>query len=737
MTIANIDFETYSEAGFVWNDDRNKWAALPGASQGKKGLPVVGASVYVEHPTFEVLTLSYDLRQGAGIKRWQPGLPPPVDLLSHVAAGGLVSGWNSAGFEMKVWRHCVDHYFWPPLPLSQVRDSMAAARAFCLPGALGKASEVMALKQQKNADGKRLLDKFSTPRNPTKANAALRIKPTDDPADAERLYAYCDEDVLTEQEAAGLIPPLSPKELEAWQEDRIINDRGVQIDLEGVRNCTAIIDQAHARYNRELHTLTGGTVERASELAKLQGWLGAQGVHAASMDEEAIDSLLNPLDPFEEELPPAARRALEIRQAVGSASVKKVYTMNNMASRDGRLRDLFTYHGTRTGRPTGSGPQPQNLPNAAGAYAMECEGCDKHYGVESTTCPWCGASSVFAHKVEWGVECAEDALESFKPRSLDWAEYVWGDSMAALSNSLRALFVAAPGHDLICSDYSSIEAVGLAVLAGEQWRIDLFRTHGKIYEMSASKVAGVPLEEILEHKVKTGQHHQVRKLGKVMELACGYGGWLGSMVAFGADEFMSEAEMKTAILAWRAASPAIVELWGGQQRNWKTEYYGVEGMLVQAILYPGRVYQTHGMDFQMRGDVLFLRLLSGRELTYHRPRLASSTKRPGTYSISFEGWNSNPKNGPMGWYRMETWGSRAVENINQAQCRDIQWHGVLALERAGYPIVLHVYDEDVAEVPVGFGSVEEFERIMGQLPAWCADWPIKANGGWRGKRYRK
>ncbi|MFZ2593677.1 MAG: hypothetical protein WAX38_02790, partial [Minisyncoccia bacterium] len=342
MTVANIDFETYSEAGFVWDAARNKWAALPGASQGKKGLPVVGASVYVEHPTFEVLTLSYDL--GAGIKRWQPGSPPPVDLLSHVASGGLVSGWNSAGFEMKVWKHCVDRYFWPPLPLSQVRDTMAAARAFCLPGALGKASEVMALKQQKNADGKRLLDKFSIPRNPTKANAALRIKPEDDPVDAERLYSYCDEDVLTEQEAAGLIPPLSPKELEAWQEDRLINDRGVQIDLEGVRNCIAIIDQAHARYNRELATLTGGTVERASELAKLQGWLGAQGVVMGAMDEDALDAALAT------ELPPAARRALEIRQAVGSASVKKVYTMNNMVSRDGRLRDLFIYHGARTGR---------------------------------------------------------------------------------------------------------------------------------------------------------------------------------------------------------------------------------------------------------------------------------------------------------------------------------------------------------------------------------------------------
>jgi DNA polymerase len=160
-------------------------------------------------------------------------------------------------------------------------------------------------------------------------------------------------------------------------------------------------------------------------------------------------------------------------------------------------------------------------------------------------------------------------------------------------------------------------------------------------------------------------------------------------------------------------------------------------MFIQAILYPGSVYRTHRMDFQMRGDVLFVRLLSGRELTYHRPRLTPSTRRAGTLSISYEGWNSNPKNGPTGWYRMETWGSRVVENINQAQCRDIQWHGVMALERAGYPVVLHVYDENVSEVPEGFGSVEEFEHIMGQLPAWCADWPIKAHGGWRGKRYRK
>ena len=1028
VTIASIDFETYSEAGFIWNLERNKWDCPPGAS--KKGLQVVGASVYVEHPSFQVLTLSYDL--GGGIKRWRPGSPPPIDLLMHVQQGGMISGWNAAGFELKVWRHLTARYHWPPLRLEQVVDTMAHSRAYALPGKLEKAAEVLSLKEQKDAAGDRLIKMFAMPRNPTKANVELRITPADEPEEFGRFEAYCDQDVRTEQEVAKYVPPLTPEGREDWLCDRRINDRGVQVDIEGVDNCIAIINQAHERYNAELATLTHGTVERASEIQKLIGWLGAQGVHTNSLDEEAVDAILK------QELPPAARRALEIRQAIGSASVKKVFAMRNMTSADGRLRDLFLFHGARTGRPTGSGPQPTNLPNSAGAYAMECEGCGKHYNAAGKhDCPWCGGSVGWAHKIEWNAACAEDALESFKSRSMDFVEYVWGDAMAAVSNSLRGLFIAAPGHDLICSDYSSIEAVGLAMLAGEQWRIDVFRTHGKIYEMSASQTTGVPFEEILEYKKATGQHHKVRKLGKVQELALGYQGWIGSMVAFGADEFLSEEEMKTAILAWRDASPSIVRLWGGQRWEGKTCYYGVEGAFVQAILYPGHPFETHGMRFQIRGDALYLRLLSGRELTYHRPRLRGSDRRPGTYSISYKGWNSNPKNGPIGWIRMDTWGGRLVENCiaegtlvftlrgwfpieqvrdsdqiydgldfvqhggllfksvqpcvaidgvwmtedhevltddgwcaaktipkpyrpeiwnafsinsrksskpkaplgffvrlwkalreawgrcdenhkggtnpklrlfsqsihgrkkaysryeqapgvlgvavnerpvpivnassleklwrsgnlsvqalekflreflgryganllrwnrsrpnqqrgelrtqelpldrpaskhnepenfdppcgcsyavekdrhlpfdallptgkrlgsegsgaqtrlykpvfdivgcgprrrfvvlgdtgpfivhncNQAQCRDIQWHGVKNLEKRGYPIVLHVYDEDVAEVPEGFGSVEELEAIMEELPPWAADWPIKANGGWRGKRYRK
>jgi DNA polymerase len=746
--IAFIDFETYSEAGFVWNAEHDKWDCLPGAT--KKGLPVVGASVYVEHPSFEVLTLSYDV--GDGIKRWRPGEPPPVDLLVHVQQGGMISGWNSGGFEFKVWRHLADSYHWPSLRLEQTIDTMAHARSHALPGALGKAAEVMGLKQLKDAAGDRLIKKFSMPRNPTKANLSLRIVSTDDPEDFERFQAYCDQDVRTEQEAASCIPPLSEQEREDWLCDRRINDRGVRVDVGGVNNCIAIIEQAHERYNAELRLLTGGTVERASELQKLIGWLGALGVHTNSLDEENVEALLK------QELPPAARRALEIRRAIGSASVKKVFAMRNMTSADGRLRDLFIFHGARTGRPTGSGPQPTNLPNSAGAYAMECEGCGKHYNASGKHgCPWCGGNVGWAHTIEWNAACAEDALESFKSRSVDWVEYVWSDAMAAVSNSLRALFIAAPGHDLICSDYSSIEAVGLAMLAEEQWRIDVFRTHGKIYEMSAAKITGIPFEEFMIHAgytreqleqlewwthkpINVGSHHPMRKkIGKIAELGSGYGGWINSWKRFGADEFLSEEEMKAGILAWRAASPAIPLLWGGQQWEWRTHYYGVEGCFVQAILYPGHIFSTHGLQFEMRGDVLYLRLLSSRELTYHRPRLVKVSEgwRSGTYSISYEGWNSNPENGPTGWIRMTTWGSRIVENINQGQCRDIQWHGVKNLEKQGYPVVLHVYDEDVAEVPENFGSVEELEAIMEELPTWASDWPIKANGGWRGKRYRK
>lgn len=672
---------------------------------------------------------------------------------------------------------------------------MAKSRAFSLPGALGNAGTVLDLEFKKDPEGDRLIKKFSIPRNPTAKDKRKRILPSEDPVDGPALYGYNERDIVTEAEASSRTPDLNADELQYWLLDQEINHRGVQMDRAGISNCSHIVKLALIKYDAELLALTGGTVAKASQVKQLQGWLGAHGVVLPNMRKATVAEALKVDDgltaarrelrqkyaweiremmarddTLDEEdiddgtaqgpmpMPAVARRALELRQLVGSAAVKKVFTMQNMLSMFGRLHDLFTYYGARTGRTTGNDAQPTNLPNS-GPKLHCCPGCARHFRGDAKACAWCHMPvSPLRKLVDWNPVAVEDALLIIGSRSLEVVEHYFGDAMAAVSGCLRGLFVAAPGKDLICSDYSSIEAVVLAMIAGEQWRIEVFRTHGKIYEMSAAKISGVPFEEFMRHAGYTdaelldagwytrkpatpGSHHPLRKtIGKVAELASGYQGWIGSWVAFGADEFMTEEEMKEAILAWRAASPAIVDFWGGQKRKvngrtWVDELFGVEGMFISALLNPGVQYEFRGFKFLYRDDVLFLTLLSGRHMAYHRPRLEPSDR--GGHAISYEGWNTNPKNGAVGWIRMRTWGGRLTENIVQATARDIQWFGMLNLSRAGYSIVLHVYDEDIAEVPEGFGSVAEFETIMSTMPSWAAGWPIRANGGWRGKRYRK
>lgn len=1076
--LPDLDFETYSAAGFHWVDGR--WVGPPGAPAAQKGLGVVGAPNYTADPSCEILSLFYDLKDGAGRRHWRPGLPPPADLHAHIIRGGLLEAWNVA-FERWVWEHvCVPRLGWPAVDPAHWRCAMAKARAHALPGALGKAGDVLALEVRKDADGERLLKKFSVPQKPTQADPRRRrptlpdqaavdaewpkvwtpdMKPAavrkftavlaEDIEDTQRLYRYNEIDIASEAEASSRVPDIEGDELAWWQAHEAINHRGVHIDVQGVDDCIAIIEQAHARYNSELQALTG--IDAASKVQQLIGWLAGRGVHTHSLDEDAVEGLLARLD-----LDATARRVLEIRAAVGSASVKKVFAMRNRVSADGRLRDLYVYHGARTGRSTGEGPQPTNLPKA-GPDCIRC-GCGRHYGAHRAHCPWCGIQTAPGREpVEWNPAAAEDALAVLRQRSLAWAEYVFGDALHALAGVLRALYDAAPGHDLISTDFNSIEAVGLAMISGEQWRIDVFRTHGKIYEMSASTAFKVPFEDFAKHKAATGQHLPIRQSGKVLELAClapetlvlthegyvplvdlrphqmlwdgiewvrhqglvhrgrrpviglagtrmtpdhkvlcghswleakqvasnestlyqslatgsanlpwwvakgrgipsesellvragpsrirfcrrtsyaarrlvallarglraagqsscfssmptrspttnigdafstdslpqsgdattqkielssttvpagssstrsgvetsglsystwsllragttraskwivgtltgltrrgtsgslpgkrtcstadpspnssveswtwssvydiahvgprnrftiltsrgplivhncGYQGWVGAAHAFGMPG--TDDEIKDSILAWRRASPAIEWLWGGQTKGkasstvanalvasysgnvsdahllaaasdrWdRTPFmFGVEGMAVAAMSQPGtefpvaRLDGSHtGITFIQRGDALYCRIPSGRYLTYHRPRFEQSDR--GGVGLSYEGYNTNPKNGPVGWIRMNTWGGRLVENINQAACRDILAPAVLRLEATGYPVVLHVYDEIVSEVPEGFGSIDEFEHLCTIPPAWAPDWPIRAPGGYRAKRYRK
>lgn len=1015
--LADFDFETYSEAGFYFDESAQRY--LPPPNSKVKGLPTIGVAAYAMHPSTEIISMAYDLKDGRGKRIWKPGEPPPIDLFLHIRNGGLLEAWNSP-FEWWVWNFaCTRRYGWPELPLHQMRDAAAKARAFALPSSLGNAGEVMNITNKKIEDGKRLINLFSMPRNPTKNNPARRIAVTDRPEDAALFYAYNLKDIEAEAELSSKIPDLTDNELQFWLCDQAINARGVQLDLPTIKNCIAIVEQAHAKYNQELYQITGGAVRYASEVAKLKAWLKTRNVSVHSLDAENLEILLGL------KLDVDIHRALRIRELIGSAAVKKLYAMINTVSPRGRLHELFLYHGARTGRAAGRGAQPQNLPNS-GIETTQCWMCDRHY-VGGQICTWCGKYSQ-GSTVECSPAVIENIVEVINTGSLECVEMFYGNAVDAVSSCLRGMFVSAPGKDLICSDYSAIEAVVLAELAGESWRQEVFRTHGCIYEMSASKITGTPFDEYMRYKKDNKKHHPDRKIGKVAELACfasdtqvltqrgyvdivavtlndklwdgiewvahsgmvhkgkknvitldgvkmtpshpvyvngswkrasqlasngnildqalangsanlpiwvngqtdhkkatslpiadvnagtsqprpiatyamaglrdvtyalkklasaltlftskiigsmntsyltlaiddgwgigyrlpsvdatapqiapmlitagevslfvsygekieplstsmlqplkagitkcwkwigliaikatnpatldsyqnspinstkeklticnqkyknlkdvydivnagsrnrftiktksghlivhnsGYQGWIGAWKNFKADEFLSEEQIKQAILAWRKASPAIVEFWGGQYRGHFPDFYGLEGAAIQSVMQPGVEFKYRAISYITVQDVLYCKLPSGRNITYHRPMLRHSDRRPGTMALSFEGWNSNPIAGRIGWVRMDTYGGKLTENVVQAVARDLLAHAIVNLEREGYSVVLHVHDEIVSEIPEGWGSIHSFEAIMSSMPIWAYGWPVKAKGGWRAKRYAK
>jgi len=790
---AEIDFETYSEAGFIWDDEEQKWQQPLGASGTKKGLPVVGLDNYARHPTAEILMAAYDLKDGLGWRLWLQAMPFPADLAAHIAAGLPIEAHN-AGFEQRMWHHVgVAKYGWPTVVDSQWRCSAAKARHYALPGALGDVGAVLNLDVQKDKAGEALIKRFTVPRSPTKGDPRLRVlllwsndlaaaraayaarglaekltqKQVDlDHADSLAFARYCVRDIESEAHVSAHCPDLVGDELAWWQFGQEANARGMHVDREGLENCAEIVRQCLARYNAELLQLTG--IDAASKVKQLTEWLAARGVHTDSLDEEHVEELLKRPD-----LPPEARRVLEIRAAAGSASVKKVFAMLNMVSPDDRLRDLYIVNGARTGRDTSVGPQAANLPSA-GPDSFACaKRCETRFAGR-WSCPKCGSVLPPSAKPgEWSFAAALQALELVKTRSLDAVEAVWGrgNALPVIAGCLRALFDAAPGHDLISSDYNSIEAVAMAMVSGERWRIDTFNTHGKIYEASAAAMFKIPFEEFMTTRGYTleqlqqpqwwtlepankGSHHPLRKKGKIAELAFGFQGWLGSAKAFGMPG--TDDEICDDILGWRAASPSIEWLWGGQTMGkangirrvgdrWdKTPYlFGVEGAFLSAIRTEGVEFRINRLDgswtgfsYTRHGTVIWALLPSGRHLKYHRP-MESPGRRPGEVSMSYEGQNTNPKNGPPGWIRMPTWGGRLVENLIQAICRDILKEAVLRLKAHGYFTVMRTYDEIVAEIAKGWGSNEEFERLVEQRPAWARDWPIRAPDSWRGGRYRK
>lgn len=750
--LPDCDFETYSEAGFVWDDAKQKWAPPPGAT--KKGLPAVGAAVYAEHPSTEVLSFAYDLKDGKGSRLWAPGQPNPTELFDYLQSGGLLECHNSS-FEHHIWNKvCVRRYDWPPLPQSQLRDSMAKARAFALPAALGNLSLVLGLGEAKDKDGKRLLDKFSVPRNPTKSNPTLRVRPEDDPADAAKLYQYNEQDIRAESDASRRIPDLPESELAYFLADQACNWRGVGVDLASVHACIAVLEQAHAQYNAELYQITGGAVARASEASKLQTWVfDTCGLRMASLDSDAVEAaiaeLYKRIDENGHDLADIAElgpviRALEIRSLIGSASVKKVYAMARMATRDARLCDLFNYHGARTGRDTHADVQPGNLPKA-GPKLRWCEsvGCERPYAQHLDACPWCGASAAFSRAEDWSADAVEHALEIMACRDLALVEYFFGDAVLTIAGCVRGLLVAAPGHDLICSDYSSIEAVVVAMLAGEAWRIKAFENGEQIYYHGAAGITGKPYEWYIQYEKEHGHKHPDRnRLGKIAELALSFLGWVGAWRNFDSSDAYTDDEVKQFIIKWREASPAIVEFAGGQIRGtpWrpeKVEFYGLEGAFCQAVLSPGEVFDVRGIKFQMLGDALFVELLSGRRLTYHSPRLELVTRREGwhpQYELSYMTWNSNPSMGALGWTRMNTYSGRLIENCIAEGTPVLTRRGWVPIEQVRATDQVHDGVEFVDHKGLLFKSVQTCMPVDG---VWMTpDHEVLTDDGWKAASQR-
>lgn len=710
-----IDFETYSEAGLFF--DENRWRKIV-AKSSQTSLGIVGAWEYSRHPSTEVLLLAYG-RTLDDVKVWRAGDRLPLELLQHIATGGLVHAYNSF-FEYSIWANvCTARMGWPSLPLRQVRDTMTKVRAAGLPDDLETAGRVLDVKHQKLSTGSDLIKKFSLPRSPTKKDATRRVPLAADPVAARQFADYCKRDVQAEMEIDGRLPDLSPDELLVWMVDQRVNARGVTVDIEGATACLDVVTAAVARYTPELIELTGGAVQTASEVANMREWLARRGWRTEDLDEESVTAML------ELDLPPDVRRVLQIREALAGSSTKKLNAMLRTVGADGRVRGMFQYHGAATGRWTGKGAQPQNLPNS-GPRVHQCA-CGVWYGAQRSACPVCSGAQYEAH--EWCPEVVDATLALLArcdtpEAKLDALVLYYGDALYATSACLRGLFIAAPGHELIGSDYSAIEAVVLAALAGEQWRLDVFGSHGKIYEMSAARITGVPFEEIIAHKERTKEHHPLRKtIGKVAELASGYQGWWGAWCNFGADKFMSEEEGCAAIKRWRADSPMIPRMW-----------YGLEDCAREAIRKPGTVQQYRSITFQVTDEVLWCTLPSGRRMAYQQPCLVAAEKwgRP-VDQICYMGVDPKTKQ----WALRTTYGGKLTENVVQAVARDLLAYAMVRLEDAGYPVVLHVHDEIIAEVPVGFGSVEQFEAIMTEATTWSVGWPVRAGGGWRGRRYRK
>lgn len=739
-------------------------------SRSDVNLKTQGAYVYFASPRTRVLIGSYRIGGGGPIRRWEYPAPCPDDLILAIARGTMISAHNAA-FEMLcfLWLH--EHCGWPMPSPEQFRCTAATAAAMALPRALDDLGAALALPVQKDKEGQRLIRLFSIPRRPKKDEppGVYFNDKMSHPDDWELFKRYCDRDVETEAAADRRMVPLSDYEQKVWLLSETINRRGIRIDRESARAALALADKAKADLDRRMKAVTGGAVGACSQVAKLIAWLQGQGIDLTSAAKAEISDLLADVD----DLPDAVREALLLRQEAAKTSVSKLTAMLNRASADGRVRGTFMYHGAGPGRWTSMGVNFANMPRPRPLFDFEHPRRDVLF-------------------------------RAIRTRDPDIMPMLYGDALGRpidiISDAVRSFVWAAPGHDLMQADYSGIEGAVIAWLAGEAWKLDALREIQRdplkpdMYRRTAASIMNLSTDII------TKKHPLRQSVGKVSELALGFGGGVSAFYSMARTYNMRLAELHALHApVWEAADDArreraskryesclkrkdsrtdvlTREAWlaceiikiGWRETNsaiaqsWKD----LEQAVREAVMFPGTVTTASRVSYIVRMGMLWARLPSGRCLAYGSPRLkdqvwaerkdmqtgewldaevidrdtAQAGERHGIMRIK---GSTSPKCTVLGvdattkkWTRYGLYGGLIQENNTQATARDILVNGMFKAEAAGYPIVAHVYDEIIAEVPRGFGSVEAFEQLICELPAWAGGLPLTA-GGWRGKRYRK
>lgn len=621
-------------------------------------LKTCGVYKYVQDPAFEILLFAYSVDGGAvEVVDLKQGEKIPDEIGEAIIDRDVVKTAFNANFE----RTALARWFnWEMDPV-QWACTMAKASLLGLPLSLEAAA--MALKVEAKADGKALIKYFTVPCKPTKVNGGrTRNLPQHAPEKWEQFKEYNRQDVVSEQAVLRKLLSFEVPAMETklWQIDQQINDTGILVDPAFVKNAIRMSVKSTERLTKEITEIT--RLDNPNSVSQLKSWLSEEmGMPVGTLNKEAMPELLDAA-----EMTPA-KRVLEIRQEMGKTSVKKYVSMINYTCKDRRVRGLFQYYGAnRTGRWAGRGIQVHNLPRNS-------------------------------------IKDMDLARGLILHSELDMVDLLYGNVPDLLSQLIRTAFVAPDGHRLIVSDFSAIEARIIAWLAGESWRMQVFNTHGKIYEASAAQMFRIPIEQVTKDS-------EYRQKGKIAELALGYQGGPGALIAMGAIKMgLDPQELPRLVAMWRNANKKIVQYW-----------YTVGDAAVECVGTGSPVTLPHGIKMLIERGVFFIQLPSGRRLAYLKPQL-----RPNNFnghSIMYQGVDQERKT--WGW--QETYGGKLVENIVQAVARDVLADAMIRIHEAGYKIVLHVHDEIVSEMPVGTGSIEQVNKIMGTPIPWAKGLPLKA-----------